>query len=127
MQNLGLNGETDKLIEVADSMFTNAPGIKSVESNYVLSCIQAVVNTGLYRTNPNKSKEILFTANKKLPNNEGITSTIGYLYHEMAMAEIRNRNYKKAIDILNEGLKYDPENWELKHEIDLTKGLLNKR
>ena len=127
MQNLGLNRETDRLVEVADSMFTNAPGIKSVEDNFVLACINAVVKTGLYKTNHYKSKEILFAANKKLPNNKGIKETIAYLYHEIAMAEIRNRNYKKALEILNDGLKYDPENWELKHEIELTKGLLNKR
>jgi tetratricopeptide (TPR) repeat protein len=127
MQNLGLNRETDRLVEVADSMFTNAPGIKSVEDNFVLACINAVVKAGLYKTNHYKSKEILFAANKKLPNNKGIKETIAYLYHEIAMAEIRNRNYKKALEILNDGLKYDPENWELKHEIELTKGLLNKR
>jgi hypothetical protein len=127
MQHLGLNREIDRLIEVADSMFNLAPGIKSVEDNYVLACIGAVIKAGLYKTNPTKSKEILFAANKKLPNNEGIKGTIAYLYHEIAMAEIRNRNYKKAIEILNDGLKYDPENWELKHEIDLTKELLNRR
>ena len=127
MYNLGLKRETDRLIEVADSMFTNAPGIKSVEDNYVLACINAVVNCGLYKTNQYKSKEILFAAYKKLPENEGIKQTIAYLYHEIAMSEIRNREYKKAMETLNTGLKYDPENWELKHEISLTKELLNKR
>lgn len=127
MQKLGLNRNTSKLLEVADSMFTNAPNVKSVVDSYVMACVQNAINSGLYLTDPQKSKEILFNAHKKLPYNDGINSSIGYLYHETAMAEIRNRNYKKALDILNEGLKYDPNSHDLKREIILTKELLNKR
>ena len=127
MQKLGLNRNTIKLLEVADSMFTNAPNVKSVEDSYVMACVQNAINSGLYLTDPQKSKEILISAQKKLPDNNGINSSIGYLYHETAMAEIRNRNYKKAFDILTEGLKYDPNSHDLKREIILTKELLNKR
>ena len=127
LQKLGLNRNTSKLLEVADSMFANAPNVKSVEDSYVMACVQNAINSGLYLTDPHKSKEILLSANKKLPDNAGICSSIGYVYHEMAMAEIRNRNYKKALDILNEGLEYDPNSHDLKREIILTKELLNKR
>jgi tetratricopeptide (TPR) repeat protein len=124
MQSLGMSGEAYKMLEIADSMFINAPGIKSVEDSYVNACIGAAVHTGLYRTNFEASKKILFDANERLSGNPKIKNTIGYIFHDRAMAEIRNRNYKEAIKLLNEGLQYDPDNFELKHEIEMTNDLL---
>ncbi len=127
MQTLGISDETEKLLDVADSMFSNAPQIKSVEDVYVNACISNVMKTGLYKTDSGKSKKILTDALSRLPGNKGIINALTYLYHEMAMAEIRNRKYQKALDMLNEGLTYDPDNWELKHELELTKDLLKKK
>jgi len=127
MQSLGLSGNNDRLMEVADTLFTDFPEIQSVKDHYVSACLQNVIYGGLYKTDNRKSKEILLRANDRLPGNHSIIKAIGYLYHDMAMAEIRNRHYKEALDLLNEGLQYDPDNEEIKHEIDLTKELLNKR
>lgn len=127
MQNLGMTRMNEELLAVCDSMILNAPGIKSVEDNYVVACMQSVMNNGMYSLNPEKSKKILFTALERLPDNVTIKNAIGYLFHELAMAEIRNNRYKKAVELLDEGLKYDPDNYELLREIRLTKDLLNKR
>jgi tetratricopeptide (TPR) repeat protein len=127
MQNLGLSGNNERLIEVADTLFTDFPETQSVKDHYISACIQNVIYGGLYKTDTKKSKEILLKANNRIPGNPSIIRAIAYLYHHMAMAEIRNHRYEEALDLLYEGLQYDPENEEIKHEIDLTKGLLNKR
>jgi len=86
-----------------------------------------VVNSKLYINKPKEAEKILLNAHKKLPGNIKIKKGLGLIYHELAMAEIRNRNYKKAITLLKKGLKYDPDSYDLKHEIDLTKDLLPKK
>jgi tetratricopeptide (TPR) repeat protein len=127
MQSLGLSGNNERLIEVADTLFTDFPETQSVKDHYISACIQNVIYGGLYKTDTKRSKEILLKANNRIPGNPSIIRAIAYLYHDMAMAEIRNHRYEEALDLLNEGLQYDPDNEEIKHEIDLTKGLLNKR
>ena len=125
MNQLAGRGEYDKTAKTAALILKNAPGIESVKDNYAQAVTAQVMRTDLCRTNNRKAEQILLDAYEKVPGSYGLKQALAYVYHEQAMAEIRNtRDYRKAIDLLNEGLKYDPDNYDLKKELIWTKELV---
>ncbi|MEJ2613776.1 MAG: hypothetical protein P8Z35_02365 [Ignavibacteriaceae bacterium] len=127
MKQLGFSGNFEKLMKVADTLFVKAPGVKSVKETYALSSVMYVVNSGLYNSDAGRAEKILLDANEKLPDNIMIKRALGMIYHELAMAKIRKKDYSTAVKLLKKGLGYYPESKDLKHELKLTHDLLPKK
>ncbi len=125
--NLQYSGDFKKIMDVADTLYSKVPEIKSVQDIYAFSRAGFTILSHLYKQDVNKAKGILIAAYKKVPDNARLKNALGIVYHELAMAEIRNRNYKDAINLLIQGLKYDPESYDLQYELKLTKDLLPKK
>jgi hypothetical protein len=126
INNLLRSAHEKKAMEIADTLLYYLADINSVKEMYALSHIRYVWSSGLYKSDPEEGKNILLNAHKKIPGDPQLGKAIGYIYHELAMGEIRKRKYKKAIDYLNEGLKFDKDNSELQYELKLTKELIGK-
>ncbi len=114
----------EEVKEILDNLLNNLPEVKSIHDLYAGTILLHVFTSGLNSINPKKSEKILLDAYDKIPNNTNLKSGLGHLYHGFAMSEIRISNYKKAVKFLKKGLKYDPLNQELLHELKLTNDLV---
>ncbi len=121
LSQLAERGEYDKLTGAAKKIFSKARGIPAVEDNYARAIVMQVMNTGMYRTDSRKAEQLLLEAYAEVPQNCLLSQALASVYRELGMAEIRNtRSYTRAIELLQEGLKYDPDN----HDLELTEDLI---
>lgn len=127
INNLGISGEYDKMMKVSDTLFSDVPNIKSVQNLYALSRFSFVITSKLFERNINKAKDIIMNAYKKMPDNNLLKKSVGVIYHEMAMKEIRHKNYKNAVNLLKKGLIYDPGEYDLEYELKLTLDLIKNK
>jgi tetratricopeptide (TPR) repeat protein len=114
----------DNITNILDTLLIDLPDVQSVKDIYVASIMQYIFSTGQNTINPKKSKSILLKTNRKIPNNKFIKEGLAHLYHDSAMAEIRNSDYEKAEKLLLEGLEFDPNNLRLKNELTMTRNLI---
>lgn len=122
---LAMTGDYDKMRLTAKSLVHRTPGVKSVQDKYAEVVVSEVMTSGMYISNSKKAKKLLLEVYEDVPDNYLLKRALASVYHQLAMAEIRNnRNYKKAVSLLKEGLKYDPDNYDLKHEMELTRDLI---
>jgi len=126
IQSLMDSQDHKKMMDAADSLFANASQVQSVQDVYVMSLgLFVFISKDIEKINEEKEK--LLTALESSPESKRLKQGIGLIYHGLAMAEIRDRNYKSAVELLTKGLEYYPDNYELTKELDLTKELVRKK
>ncbi|KAB2879963.1 hypothetical protein F9K33_07275 [bacterium] len=116
---LSRSGNSKFALSLMDSLLMKFTEYAIVKETFCTIVTFNVLNSDLMKTNAKLAKEQLLRAYEIDSSNAYINRALAYVYHETAMAKVREFNLYAAREIILEGLKHLPNSAELKEDLSI--------
>lgn len=111
------SGNSSIALSLMDSLFMKFTEYAIVKETYCTIITFNVMNSDIMKTNAKLAKDQLLKAYEIDSTNAFIRKALAYIYHETAMAKVRQFNLNAARGIVLEGLKRLPNSPELNEDL----------
>ncbi|HMY36931.1 MAG TPA: hypothetical protein PKW36_12550 [bacterium] len=120
------NGESKKAIDLMDSLASSLPENFKVKESYSAIVGLIISTEELDKKNIYEARRLIIKAIQVDTKNITMTKMLAAIYHELAMAKVRKKEYLAAKNLILEGLGYIPQSYELNDDLKLIKQQLGK-
>ena len=116
-------GEVEQALTEVTALLIHADEYPVVRDTYARVAMFALQHPDeqvrLHRDNPDEALRLLLQAHEVAPEATFLREAIGWAYHEMAMAKVRDKDYVTARTYVDAALQYAPNSSFLQEDYDL--------